>query len=338
MAKISIIIPVYNVPRKFLIKCINSVIKQTYKDIEIVIVDDGSGDECSALCDEFKGKDNRINVVHKKNGGLSDARNAGVQNTNSDWFMFLDGDDWIEEDVCEKISELIKYNTDVIVFGMYRDQNNNVSRIPMKYYRDKEYLNEECESLRKMTLKHDYFLSSSVAKLYNMEFIKNNNLWHDTELKCGMEGIEFIYRVFCTTNNVKISNYYGYHYVYNEDSLSAIPTIENNYLTMKGIEKIKQTANKLQLDDIALINQRHVYSIMAIATRSYFNPRQKSTYFKKRKEYIRFIRENYLKELIKNIKYSEYPKKKIILLFLIKHNLYFLINIYSYVSAYRFIR
>ena len=99
MAKISIIIPVYNVPRKFLIKCINSVIKQTYKDIEIVIVDDGSGDECSALCDEFKGKDNRINVVHKKNGGLSDARNVGVQNTNSDWFMFLDGDDWIEEDV-----------------------------------------------------------------------------------------------------------------------------------------------------------------------------------------------------------------------------------------------
>lgn len=62
MAKISIIIPVYNVPRKFLIKCINSVIKQTYKDIEIVIVDDGSGDECSALCDEFKEKDNRINV------------------------------------------------------------------------------------------------------------------------------------------------------------------------------------------------------------------------------------------------------------------------------------
>ena len=140
-----------------------------------------------------------------------------------------------------------------------------------------------------------------------------------------MEGIEFIYRVFCATNNVKISNYYGYHYVYNEDSLSAIPTIENNYLTMKGIEKIKETANKLQLDDISLINQRHIYSIMAIATRSYFNPRQKSIYFKKRKEYIRFIRENYLKELIKNIKYSEYPKKKIILLFLIKHNLYFLI-------------
>ena len=208
MAKISIIIPVYNVPRKFLIKCIDSVIKQTYKDIEIVIVDDGSGDECSALCDEFKEKDNRINVVHKKNGGLSDARNVGVQNTNSDWFMFLDGDDWIEEDVCGKLSELIKYNTNVIVFGMYRDQNNKVSRIPMKYYRDKEYLNEECESLRKMTLKHDYFLSSSVAKLYNTEFIKRNNLWHNTELKCGMEGIEFIYRVFCATNNVKISNYY----------------------------------------------------------------------------------------------------------------------------------
>lgn len=66
MSKISIIIPVYNVPQKFLIKCIDSVIKQTYKDIEIVIVDDGSGDECSALCDEFKRKDNRINVVHKK--------------------------------------------------------------------------------------------------------------------------------------------------------------------------------------------------------------------------------------------------------------------------------
>lgn len=91
--KISIIIPVYNV-LDFISECVNSVLNQTYKNFEILLVDDGSTDGSSQLCDEFGNKDNRIRVYHKKNGGLSDARNYGICRATGDYIIFLDSDDF----------------------------------------------------------------------------------------------------------------------------------------------------------------------------------------------------------------------------------------------------
>lgn len=336
MAKISILIPVYNVPRDLLKKCIHSVINQSYKDIEIIIVDDGSNYKCASLCNEFAEKDNRIKVFHKANGGLSSARNFAVKKVNSKWFTFLDGDDWIEKDTCENIIKLLDDKVDLIVYGMIRNQNEKTFLIPMKYYREVNYIGKECEILRKMVLDHDSFISSSVAKVYNTNYIRKNDLYHSEELKCGMEGIEFVYRVFSLANNVKISDFYGYHYVYNEESLSAIPSMENNNLTMKGINKIRDYANMRGYDDIHLIDKRQVYSIMAIVTRSFFNPRLKKSYASRKNEYIEFLKEHKLSFLLKNIRYKEYPLKKYLLLFLIKHKLYFLLYTYATLSQARF--
>ena len=92
---ISIIIPVYNVA-PFLSQCIQSVLDQTYTHLEVIIVDDGSTDESPAICDKFAKLDTRIKVIHKKNGGLSDARNAGLDIASGDFIGFVDSDDWIE--------------------------------------------------------------------------------------------------------------------------------------------------------------------------------------------------------------------------------------------------
>ena len=96
--KISVIIPVYNV-EKYLDKCIMSVINQSYKNLEIIIVDDGSTDNSRVLCDKYAKIDNRIKVFHKKNGGLSDARNFGLKHATGEFIAFLDSDDWVDKDL-----------------------------------------------------------------------------------------------------------------------------------------------------------------------------------------------------------------------------------------------
>lgn len=110
MDKISIIVPIYNV-EKYLEKCVSSIINQTYKNIEIILVDDGSTDNCYRICDDFQKKDKRIIVIHKKNGGLSDARNAGLRIATGELIGFVDGDDYIKKDMYEKMYTCMK-NTD----------------------------------------------------------------------------------------------------------------------------------------------------------------------------------------------------------------------------------
>lgn len=111
--KISIIIPIYKV-EEFLEDCIRSVVNQTYKNIEIILVDDGSPDQCPQMCDEWAEKDSRIKVIHKSNGGLSDARNAGLNVAIGDYIAFVDSDDWIMPDMYEKmLSVLQSENADI---------------------------------------------------------------------------------------------------------------------------------------------------------------------------------------------------------------------------------
>ena len=100
--KISVIVPVYNT-EKYLHRCIDSVLAQTYKDFELLLIDDGSKDSSGAICDEYAARDSRVKVFHKENGGVSSARNAGLAIASGDWIMHLDGDDWIAPDIQERL-------------------------------------------------------------------------------------------------------------------------------------------------------------------------------------------------------------------------------------------
>lgn len=109
---ISVIIPVYKV-EKYLEQCISSVIRQTYRNLEIILVDDGSPDNCPKICDEYAKKDNRIKVIHKKNGGLSDARNVGTESANGTYLTYIDSDDFVSEDYIEYMYSLLKKSEDL---------------------------------------------------------------------------------------------------------------------------------------------------------------------------------------------------------------------------------
>lgn len=124
---ISVIVPVYNV-EQYLRQCLDSIINQTYRNLEIILVDDGSTDNSGAICDEYEQIDERVKVIHKENGGVSSARNAGLDACTSggDYIAFVDSDDWIEYNMLEELyKEMIRINGDIIVCGYYIDQQDN---------------------------------------------------------------------------------------------------------------------------------------------------------------------------------------------------------------------
>lgn len=117
--KVSIIVPVYNV-EKYIHKCIDSILAQTYRNLEIILVDDGSPDNCGKICDEYASNDNRIIVIHQKNGGLSAARNAGLNKSTGNFIVFVDSDDYLEISAIEDCIHYIKTNNyDILIFNWY---------------------------------------------------------------------------------------------------------------------------------------------------------------------------------------------------------------------------
>lgn len=113
---ISVIVPVYNVER-YLNRCVDSLINQTYKNLEIILVDDGSTDNSPQICDDYENRYESVKVIHKKNGGLSSARNAGIKQANGDYIGFVDSDDWVEADIYRTCKEMMqKYNCDIVDF------------------------------------------------------------------------------------------------------------------------------------------------------------------------------------------------------------------------------
>ena len=162
---ISIIIPVYNV-EQYLGKCLDSVISQTYKNLEIILVDDGSTDNSGKICDEYALKDNRIKVIHKKNAGVSIARNTGLNITRGDYIGFVDGDDYIECDMYETLlKKILETNSKLVVCNWFEGTENNW--VENKIFPKKEMLttNEALESF--------YWCMFSWNKLFDKSIIKN---------------------------------------------------------------------------------------------------------------------------------------------------------------------
>ena len=149
----SIIVPIYKV-EQYLEKCVYSLLNQTYKNIEIILVDDGSPDNCPQMCDEFGKIDNRVVVLHKQNGGLSDARNHGMEAAQGEYIMFVDSDDYIALDACEKFAEFVDKEYDVLIGeAVIEGGEANVQHIEISktVYTGQDYLAAALEA-RKMPM------------------------------------------------------------------------------------------------------------------------------------------------------------------------------------------
>ena len=227
---ISVIVPVYNV-EPYLRQCLDSIVDQTYRDLEIILVDDGSPDNCGAICDEYAAKDDRITVVHKANGGLSAAWNDGIHRASGEWVAFVDSDDWLDTDYFEKImanaEALGASNADVIISGGRIDEKEEPG-VTRNFTAAKYFISgEEREYLKTRVNCNERTSSGEILsglglpwdKVFRLEFIKTHNLWYDESLR-GCADMLFDYQAFDLARKVIGCTYYGYHYRYITSGIS----------------------------------------------------------------------------------------------------------------------
>lgn len=211
--KFSIIVPVYGV-EKYLDECVESLVNQTYKDFEIILVDDKSPDNCPAMCDEWAKKDSRINVIHKEqNQGLGFARNTGMSACKGDYILFVDSDDTIDLTTLEKLNNYLDSDTDILAFGIklcYEDKNGVVKHTDqlMPHAYSCTNAEEKAEIFAQLTDKRVF--NYAWNKLYNSKFLKDiSATFESTKL---IEDFLFNIYAFNHAENIKVIEDILYNY------------------------------------------------------------------------------------------------------------------------------
>ena len=242
MELISIIVPIYKV-EAYLDKCIKSITDQTYSNLEIILVDDGSPDNCGAICDAWAEKDSRIRVIHKENGGLSDARNAGLAIAAGELIAFVDSDDYIEPEFIRKLYDaMIAHNADIAeCSASYVDENGTVLRL-----RESANCAEmgKTEALRRLVLE-DGIYQTVWNKLYRREVMENIlfevGKYHEDEF--------WTYRVFDRIEKLAVVEEPLYNYLQRSSSIIGIgynihrlDGLEARFLRMQYLQKYPELA------------------------------------------------------------------------------------------------
>ena len=251
--KISIIVPVYNV-EAYLERCVESILKQTYTNLEILLVNDGSTDHSGELCEQLALSDPRIRVIHKENGGLSDARNRGIDEASSDLIGFIDSDDYIDEDMYETLyRQMISSKADLSMCGHY----DVYHQIPEKQVDDIMTWELKPEEAIKMVMEAKILSVTAVNKLYKRELFEQLRF----EIGKIAEDAFIMIRLINQCQKVVATNEKKYYYVHRENSIT---TQKFSLKFLNVIEAYEQNANIIKenypkLADVAIMRLNWSY-------------------------------------------------------------------------------
>lgn len=208
---ISIIVPIYKV-EPYLRKCVDSILAQTYANIEVILVDDGSPDGCPAICDEYVAKDRRVVVIHQENAGVSVARNAGLDTAKGEYIAFVDGDDWIEPDMYEVLYQVIKDSGADIAVSSYCGDGDRPVKADAGECREFSV----AEAMRKI-LNGQWELLCLWDRLFSRRIIEP--IRFSSSLRLTEDGL-FSIQALVRSNTIACIDYPCYHYVFRGDSAS----------------------------------------------------------------------------------------------------------------------
>lgn len=207
---ISIVVPTYN-NEKFLDKCVESILSQTYHEFELLIINDGSTDNTIHILQPYLKKDQRIKLHNTKNKGVSSARNLGISKAKGEYICFIDSDDWVEKDYLSQFVSKIQNPKTLIIQEIFQNRNSK------KYTNSLYDIKKDLDVL--MLEYHFMSLGSPFAKLYHTETIKKNNLTFNNLVSYGEDQM-FFFQYITYINSIYTLNYRGYHYNHNSTSLS----------------------------------------------------------------------------------------------------------------------
>lgn len=316
---ISVIVPIYNVER-YLTRCIESIINQTYKNIEIILIDDGSTDNSKYICQQYAKKDQRIQLISKKNEGVSSARNIGINLSRGKWIVFVDSDDWIDYKFCQKLyDEAIASNADIIMCGYNRIYEKKKEIINCK--KDRITYNKNEYLIKILNVQNGYGFCH--MKLIKKECIKN--IRFDENIKVAEDAL-FNIKLVHNINKVSILGQALYNYVFNCNSVvrKYDEDYPNNYL--RAMIQMKKYILKNFKENIEIQKSYYnyvAYHVLLIAVNYCFALNNK-----KIKEQIRKLREicniQEFKEGIEKSNYKDLSISRLLTLFTLKRKLYIL--------------
>ena len=227
---VSIITPVYN-SEKFLNKCIDSILNQTYNNFELILVDDGSADKSLQICDEYARKDSRIVVIHQKNQGQAVARNKALDICKGDYISFIDSDDYLKRNFLETYMHAAqKKDADIIVGGYIRDVNGKLSETPID-------------------VNDDTFVWMNVSactKVYKRKFLEDNHLSFYGVRRYEDEG--FMYRCLACHPVVELMAYSGYYYYMNSESITRSSKSDRTGIVKEYFQTVNKLADTVKCD------------------------------------------------------------------------------------------
>ena len=321
MELVSVIVPIYNV-EKYLDKCIKSIQKQTYQNLEIILVDDGSPDQCGKLCDQYAEQDQRIRVLHKKNGGLSDARNAGVGVSKGKYILFVDSDDFIDCELIKKTVESAElYQSDIVLFDYKRLEPDgsvaicSINNLPENQdFQLKDYPNILFESIsawNKLFLK-EFFVSSKI--LFPVGYYYED-LGSSPKYLLSAKTISYVKKPF-------------YNYVIRNGSIMSTAKEEKNY---RDRCKMIEIVNAYYRQEKAYDKYAEELEYLALF-HAYFIPAKEILFRKDDREYIEKFRE-FVKQQYPKYPHNRYlenmSKKEKIQCYMIDHKQYWVVQMLS---------
>ena len=332
--KVSLIVAAYNV-EKYIERCIDSLVNQTYANIEIIIVNDASTDSTRSICENFGVYDNVMLINKAVNEGLSEARNTGIEAARGDYLTFIDGDDFIEHDTVEKCVNVIrKYNVDELVYASVFDKKNGDTHV-MNICSSKElflgkedmqvYFNESIGSLPNCKVDRDIGITPW-GRIYRREILIRNNLRFISERKYIYEDLTFFLLSTPHIDSVAVLNEPFYHYCENDGSLTQKCDLERFYKVKKMASYIRELyCESFDNKETLLRFKRLMLSYIRLSIMQIVNCDNK-------KMINKVCKDEFTYEIIKNYPVYKLPIKQRIFTYLIKYKmsvlLYYLCKYY----------
>ncbi len=324
---ISVIVPIYNV-EKYLKQCIDSIVSQSFKDYEVILVDDGSPDNCPVICDEYAKKYTQVKVIHKENGGLVSARKAGVKTAVGEYICFVDGDDWIKPDFLELIAEKItENNADILSFNFTRYTPERceecIQPIILGYYLKNELIEKVYSHMLSTKPFYSFGIHPSVcAKCIRREIVLNEykyipdvvTLGEDTMLTCACLLEADSLEIINNTSYMYRQNMSSMTHSYNKNLMQGIVTLLE-YIQDIGYKKSWDCSKQLEDYFVSLTGALIINELA----------RHKCTLRESKKILSEYKMMPIIKELLQSVDLKKYPLKNKIVIECLKNNFYFLL-------------